>query len=242
MFDKISKYKDMILITIGTLLIIFSFCLLLYDKVELIKSNVFEDIELLKYRELNSNSEINNDTTDIDTQPLVVEAIEVEDMEEDNVVAKQEETKKEEKKVIKKEIIGYLEIKKINLKQGLVPKGSYYNHVNRNIQILDASDYPDKEKGNVILAAHSGTSYLSFFKNLYQLSLGDEAKIYYKGMIHTYKIVDIYNVAKVGTVAINRDYEKTCLTLITCTKNSKTEQTVYILERISSVKEGDSNA
>ena len=41
-----------------------------------------------------------------------------------------------------------------------------------------------KEKGNVILASHSGTSSISYFKNLYKLSIGDEAKIFYKGNVY----------------------------------------------------------
>ena len=97
----------------------------------------------------------------------------------------------------------------------------------------------DKENGNVILAAHSGTGYLAFFKNLYKLVLGDEAKITYKGYVYTYKIVNIYNVPKTGKVRVGRNNQKTCLTLITCTHNSKTEQTVYILELVSKTKGGD---
>ena len=136
------------------------------------------------------------------------------------------------------EFIGYLEIKKLSLKQGLVSKNSYYNNVNLNIQILKESDYPDKELGNVILASHSGTSGVSYFKNLYKLSVGDEAKIYYKGNIYSYNIDKIYDVPKVGKITINRDISKTCLTLITCTKNNKKSQTVYILELTSIIKDG----
>ena len=104
--------------------------------------------------------------------------------------------------------------------------------------MLSTSDYPDKYLGNVILAGHSGTGYLAFFKNLYKLSKGDEAKIYYKGYVYTYKIVNIYDVPKVGKVKIVRDIYKNCLTLITCTHNSKTKQTVYILELSNKVKDG----
>ena len=231
--EKIAKNKNIILIIIGTLLIVLSFCLLSYDKFELIKSSVFDDIEMEKYRELNKNQE--NEI--IDEEENLIDEVVVEEVTEKEEQSKKEETKKTQTQ-IKKEIIGYLEISKINLKQGLVSKNSYYNNVNRNIQILNASDYPDKDKGNVILAAHSGSSYLSFFRNLYQLSLGDEAKIYYKNKVYTYNIVDIYNVPKVGKVTIKRDYDKSCLTLITCTKNSKTEQTVYILELTSLVEDG----
>ena len=106
--------------------------------------------------------------------------------------------------------------------------------------MLSVSNYPDKSLGNVILAAHSGTGYLAFFKNLYKLSLGDEATITYKGYAYTYKIVNIYNVPKTGKVKIKRDVHKNCLTLITCTHdNAKKEQTVYILELSSKVREGD---
>ena len=43
-------------------------------------------------------------------------------------------------------------------------------------------------------------------------------------------MVNIYNVPKTGQVEVKRDFDKTTLTLITCTKNSKTEQTVYVFE------------
>ena len=91
-------------------------------------------------------------------------------------------------KTIKNPVTQRLAIKKINLKQGLVSKNSYYNNVNRNIEIIKASSYPDKENGNVILAAHSGTSSISYFKNLYKLEINDEAKIYYKNKVYTYKV------------------------------------------------------
>ena len=234
--NKINKHRDIILLTIGSLLVIFSICLLFYDKVELLKNNVFDEVELLKYQEKNKNNVTpkQEETSD----ETVIDDVEAEDVEEEN--PSNNSQKQTNTNTIKKEIIGYLEIKKINLKQGLVSKNSYYNNVNRNIQIIASSDYPDKDNGNVILAAHSGTSSISYFKNLYKLVKGDEAVLYYKGYIYNYKIVNIYNVPKTGTVSIKRDVKKSCLTLITCTHNSKTEQTVYILELVSKTKEGDS--
>lgn len=229
----INKYKNFILLTIGILLIILSFCLLFYDKFVLLKENVFDEIELFKYRENNQNED---NVTEVPDDNLIVENIETEDINETS--SKNTQTKDTSKK--EKEYIGYLQIEKINLRQGLVSKKSYYNNVDRNILTINESDYPDKEKGNVILAAHSGTSSVSYFKNLYKLVVGDEAKIFYKGYIYTYKIVDIYNVLKTGSVEINRDVNKNCLTLITCTHNSNTEQTVYILELTSTIKESDS--
>ena len=235
----ISKHRDIILLSIGTMLVILSLCLLFYDRIELIKSNVFAEVEMEKYNEnnLDGEKEKEEEINEVETETENIE--ENNDSTENNGIT-QEDNKKAEKesKKISKEYIGYLEIKKINLKQGLVSKNSYYNSVKYNIQMLSTSDYPDKNLGNVILAGHSGTGYLAFFKNLYKLENGDEAKITYKGYTYTYKIVNIYNVPKNGKVKVNRDVHKTCLTLITCTHNSKTEQTVYILELSSKVKGG----
>ena len=230
MKDQIKRYRSMIILTIGTMLVILSLCLLFYDRIKLIKSNVFAEVELEKYREKEDTPE---DEPEEENQE--VDDDEIEEIEEENLP---KDIASDTKKKIAKEYIGYLEIKKINLKQGLVSKNSYYNKVSYNIQILSQSDYPDKNLGNFMLAAHSGTGYLAFFKNLYKLKLGDEAKVTYKGYIYTYKIVDIYNVPKTGKVKILRDVRKTCLTLITCTHNSKTEQTVYILELSSKTKDG----
>ncbi len=126
--------------------------------------------------------------------------------------------------------IGTLEIPKINLNKGFTTIDSPYNTVNKNIEVVKNSNYPDVSKGNFILAAHSGNSYLAYFKNLYQLTLGDKAYINYKNYRYTYKIVNIYQQEKTGKIAIYRDLNKNTLTLITCTKDSKTKQTIYILE------------
>lgn len=224
----IIKYRDNILLIIGTLLVILSLCLLFYDRIELLKSNVFAEVEKEKYRENQADTDDIDETSEVDAE---IDELEGEDPDQ---VPKESNWKEK----IAKEFIGYLEIKKINLNQGLVSKNSYYNKLYYNIQMLGPSDYPNKEKGNVILAAHSGSGSLSYFKHLYKLSKGDEAKITYKGYVYTYKIVNIYNVPKVGKVKVNRNFSKSCLTLITCTHNSKTEQTVYILELSSKVRDG----
>ena len=92
--------------------------------------------------------------------------------------------------------IGFLEIDKINLRQGLLPKKSYYNYVDYHVQIMDISDFPDKVGGNFILAGHSGTSNVAFFRNLYKLKIGDVAKVYYQSKLYKYSIVNIYKQVK----------------------------------------------
>ena len=126
--------------------------------------------------------------------------------------------------------IGYLSIPKINLKKGFLDKRSPDNDVEKNILVVEGSSYPTKEKGNLILAGHSGTGWKAFFNDLYKLNKGDKTIVTYKGKTYTYKITNIYTQPKVGKIAIYRNYDKTTLTLITCTNHDSTTQTIYIAE------------
>ena len=63
--------------------------------------------------------------------------------------------------------------------------------------------------------------------------IGDEATVTYAGINYKYKITNIYKEKNTGTVSIKRNYDKTTLTLITCTKDDDTHQTIYIAELIS---------
>ena len=126
--------------------------------------------------------------------------------------------------------IGYLTIPKINLNKGFVDKRSSENDVEKNIMVIEGSTYPDVERGNFILAGHSGTGWKAFFNELYRLNVGDETYVTYKGKKYTYKITNIYKQSKTGKIAIYRNYDKTTLTLVTCTNYDDTTQTVYIAE------------
>ena len=153
-----------------------------------------------------------------------------EDLIEEEIIEEQPiEEKKEEPVINKEQYIGVLEIKKINLTRGFYSKNSRLNNVNKNIQILSLSDMPDIENGNVIIAAHSGNSSISFFKNLPKLNFDDNAIIYYQGKTYTYKLVNNYEIEKTGTANIKRNLNKNSLTLITCKHNSN-KQLVYIFE------------
>ncbi len=124
--------------------------------------------------------------------------------------------------------LGILTIDKINLQQGFFDKNNEHNNVSENLTFLSPSNYPDEKNGNVILVAHSGVTRIAYFKNLYQLKVGDIAKVEYNGHLYTYKIDNIYNETKDGNVTIYRDTNKQTLTMITCTKNDNTKQTIYI--------------
>ena len=153
-------------------------------------------------------------------------------------VAENENNQTEEKKEglsgeITNDYIGYLNIPKINLTKGFLDNRSSENDVEKNILVVEGSNYPDVDKGNFILAGHSGTGWKAFFNDLYKLSAGDTAKITYKDKTYTYQITNIYKQPKTGKLAIYRNYDKTTLTLITCTKSDKSTQTIYICELVN---------
>lgn len=128
---------------------------------------------------------------------------------------------------------GVIEIPRIELKRGFYNTDSKYNTIEKNVTMVQGSTMPDVDKGNLILMAHSGDSYISFFAYLYVLREGDNVFITYNGIKYQYRIVNIYYVEKNGMVLVTRDLDKTCLTLITCTKDDDTSQTVYIAELVS---------
>jgi len=154
-----------------------------------------------------------------------------------NIIEKEEE--KEEIKPteftgeVTNDYIGYLTIPKINLTKGFLDYRSTENNVDKNILVVNGSNYPDTKKGNFIIAGHSGTGWNSFFNDLYKLEKGDKVNISYQNKKYEYEIVNIYTQPKTGKIAIYRDYDKTTLTLITCTNNDSTTQTIYIAELIN---------
>jgi len=133
----------------------------------------------------------------------------------------------------KANLLGRLTIPRINFNRNFYKLGTAENNVNRNIAVMKGSTTPDVPRGNLIIAGHSGNVWYSYFGSLYKVKKGDLAHVYYNNTKYTYKIVNIYTVKKNGTVTIKRDRTKSALTLITCTRNSKTLQTVYIAEQIA---------
>ena len=142
----------------------------------------------------------------------------------------------ERKDIGDEDILFVLEIPDIDLKKGIYYIDSKYNNVKYNVQILEGSSVPDVENGNVMLASHNGNSKVSFFKKLYKLDIGDKIYIYYNGIKYIYKLDRVYDIDKDGTAEVYRDLDKTTLTLITCKKNVKDKQEVYISYLDSTIK------
>lgn len=134
---------------------------------------------------------------------------------------------------IKEDYIATIEIPKIKLKTIMYDIDSKNNTVDKHIQILNGSTMPNIEKGNFILASHSGTSNISYFKHLNKLKLNDEVFIEYHDKKYTYIVYDIYTLDKDGTIEIKRDSEKTMLTLTTCDTTDDTKQLVVLASKIN---------
>ncbi len=205
-------------IVIGSFLVVIGVVLFSYSYLQQKKIDVFETMNL-QLASLNhkNDSKINNSP-------------DVENLEEETTgeLSKDDEP-------INIPYVGTLEIPKINFKRGFVQKDSRYNNINYAVTTLPSSTYPDVDKGNFILVAHSGTAAISFFRNLYQLEVGDVAYVEYNNIRYQYRLVNIYYEEKTGTIALRRNYDKTTMTLITCTYQDDTKQTVYILELESQI-------
>lgn len=206
------KSKNQIqLIVIGSFLIVLSFCFIGYKIFQVNSTNEYE--ESLKQNFFEEYQAKRNSP---------------------NIEVEQQDTPTHEpqKNIVNSpQYIAVLKIPKINLEKGLVDKNSIDNNINKNIQILKEANMPDKENGNLILAAHSGNSVIGYFRELDKLQISDEVIVFYEGYEYKYKIVNIYDVEKTGTAHIIRNASKNTLTLITC-RDGTDKQIIIICELI----------
>lgn len=212
MLKKHKKEQKKYKLAMGILLMVIGFSLL-------ISNYVNKKIDYA-YEYMNNKLFMAENNTEVE------EEVEVEVSEVENVPAEEVD----EESLTSDEYIGTLEIPKVNFKRGFVGLNSKLNDVDKNIAIIEGSSFPNVDKGNFIIAAHSGPAWNSFFNDLYILAKGDIANVYYKHTKYSYKLVNSYKVEKNGKVRIKRNKNKTTLTLITCTNGSDHQQSVYIFE------------
>lgn len=206
------------LLLIGSFLVFIGVFVLTYNHLVLLKNQVFSNMEIA-ISGLNTPSEEPDKKEEVETP--------VADNISDGTVYQQPVQEVDYSKYV-----GVLEIPKIGLKRGFYNTDSKYNSIEYNVSMVAGSTMPDVPNGNLMLMAHSGDAYISFFAYLYRLNIGDYTYITYQGRKYKYNIVNIYTVPKSGKVAIYRNYNKTTLTLITCTKNDDTTHTIYIAELV----------
>ena len=132
--------------------------------------------------------------------------------------------------------LGVISIPKINLEQGFYDIDNPMNNVDKNIELISNSNMPDVENGTLILAAHSGNDRVSYFNKLYKLNIDDEIEIIYNKSKYLYKLIDIYEVEKTGSITLHDINNITSLVLVTCSNFNDNLQVVYI-SRLVNVSE-----
>lgn len=213
-----NKIKKSHVLVIGSLLVFIGIISLSWNYILKMRDEVFSDMHIAMMDDMFVE---NHGEDEIEDVP-VVENVEVNSNSSDN----------KEYVVDYSKYLGVLEIPKIRLKRGFYNIDSKYNNIKYNVTMVEGSTLPDVEFGNLILMAHSGDAYISYFAYLYKLEVGDMAYVTYAGRKYEYQIVNIYEVEKNGAVVIKRNYDKSSLTMITCTKDNDTTQTVYISELV----------
>ena len=128
--------------------------------------------------------------------------------------------------------IAVLEIPKIQLKKGLVMATKNFKSINYAISIDRQSQMPD-HIGNFILYAHSGNSRIAYFKNLKDLDINDNIKIYYNNVWYNYNVIRKYEIDKNGKLTIYNDGINKYITLTTCSQENKGRQIVIIGKEIT---------
>lgn len=200
----------------GSFLIFIGIIVLSYNHLLALRNQIFSDMLIQMYNDSTNNINSSNNE------------------EKGNNISNQKNTNDktvyEEKNIDYGRYLGVLSIPKIGLKRGFYNLDSKYNSIEYNVTLVKGSMMPDVDHGNLILMAHSGDAYISYFAYLYRLDIGDVATVTYNGHDYRYSLVNKYNVEKKGKVRINRNHDKTTLTLITCTKDDDYHQTVYIFE------------
>lgn len=207
------KFNFKYQVAAGVILIVGGTLVLLSDYIKEKRDVVFSEMNL-------ALSEVNHEVID-NTETVEDTQKEIEEVKENNNDYTYEE------------YLGIIDIPKIDLYKGFYNKNSNLNNVKFNLYVLPESNYPDTDKGNLIIAGHSGNYNNSYFANLYKLVIGDDITIHYNNKDYVYEITNIYNEEKTGKVRIFRNKNKTNLTLITCTKDDDYHQTIYIAELIS---------
>ena len=102
--------------------------------------------------------------------------------------------------------------------------------VNKNLLVHEISEFRKDGASMIVIAGHSGTSKVAYFRNLYKLEVGDEVKLYYGGNCYQYLVREIESQEKTGKLYLKNYQGLGVIVLITCTKNDDKHQTIYYAE------------
>jgi len=119
-----------------------------------------------------------------------------------------------------KTYFGILDIPKIKVNNYIYYTNDLKNDVDKNVMLInDENDF-------IILAAHSGSSPISYFNKLHLLSLRDEIIFTINNRKRYYEIFLIEEQEKAGKLNIKK-YNYPTIVLITCSKKNKMYQEIY---------------
>lgn len=175
-----------------------------------------------------TNNYCKNKKQDSENNEKIEEFFKIQDNDEE-ITIDTEQVVEEEK--INIDYFAVLEIPKINLKRGIYNVDSKENNVDKNIYILKSSTLPNKQDSHIILAAHSGNSYISYFRNLHRVNKNDEVLFYFENIKYIYKVIDKYEVDKTGKIELEFTDSKD-ITLITCVHGEE-KQLVVVAKLVS---------
>lgn len=160
----------------------------------------------------------NDSVDDYINDTSIVEELEIEDNNKEQIKEKESSSKSINYTAI-------IEIPTINLKQGVVDSTKNFSSINYAISVDKNSNYPS-ESGNFILYAHSGNSYISYFRKLNQVNINDDVYVYYRGVKYHYIIKNKYDIKKTGKAKIISRKDDKYITLITCNQDKKGYQII----------------
>ena len=217
------------------IILIMSLIILVFGSIVLINANAWEtskisiDTDKLKTKVI-AEKEESEESVEESAEPIKTNNVQA----ENNTIQNKEVSNSAYVEEVTPYYIATLKIPKIGLEKGLVPIDSPDNTLEKNVETIKESNYPDVTNGNLILAAHSGNMNVSFFRRLLELNVGDTASVVYNGKTYTYRVNNIYDIPKTGWAEIVRDSNRTTLTLITCRPGTD-YQAIFIcyLESIS---------
>ncbi len=151
------------------------------------------------------------------------------DVEEDETLDEQVDISNNEDKTYEELYSDFkyvVEIPKIDLLQGVVDGDRLAKSIHRNVSAIYQTDTPDIENGNFVLAAHRGTRPTGYFNDINKLSKGNNIHIYYNNKLYIYEVTHNFTIDETNFEILDRQKDKTIITLFTCKKGDDTKRVV----------------
>lgn len=127
--------------------------------------------------------------------------------------------------------MGILEIPSLSLKRGFYSFSHPLNTVEKNIQVISSQCFPF-EPCSFLLASHSGSSNISYFKHLHHLVIGEKAYLYYKKEKKEYQLNSILHQEKNGSISLQA-VSSPQLVLTTCNPTNDSLQDLYLFREVT---------